>query len=219
MNRTKIEWADYTWNPVTGCHGFGCEVRRRGKCYAMKMAQRLRGRYGYPLDQPFKPTFHEDRLYEPLSLKKPSKIFTVSMGDLFGVPYEMTQKVLDVIERAPWHTFQLLTKLAKNATDFDYPKNVWLGVTVNIQKDIWRIDRLLQTDARIKFVSFEPLYESIQAPLQGIDWIIIGAQTNPPTHPVTYWVLDLIENADYFGIPVFLKPNLNWPYKREEFPE
>ncbi len=97
MNKTKIEWCDYTWNPVTGC------LHRCGDfCYAKKMAYRLKGRYGYPADEPFRPTFRPERIREPLEVKKSSKIFVVSMGDLFGdwVPSEWINSVLDTVEKA-----------------------------------------------------------------------------------------------------------------------
>src|SRR5690606_21334656 len=127
MGQTRIEWADAVWNPITGCTPIseGCE-----NCYARRMAKRLRGRYGYPKDDPFKVTLHPDKLSEPLKWKKPRRIFVCSMGDLFheDVPFDYITKVFDVMcawrwpnkeaERLgdeslledPGHTFMILTK-------------------------------------------------------------------------------------------------------------
>jgi len=170
---TRIEWADETWNPVTGCTPVseGCK-----NCYARRMANRMRGRFGYPEDEPFRPTLHPGRLIEPLKWKKPKKVFLCSMGDLFGddVPAEFIDEILEVIAACPQHTFILLTKRPGNIeTKFyevtegnpcrelgggDYLPNLWLGVTAEDQKTAdQRIPTLLQIPAAVRFVSVEPM--------------------------------------------------------------
>ena len=234
MNRTKIEWCDYTWNPITGCSR-GCSY-----CYARRMAYRLKGRYGYPQDDPFKPTFHPGRLLEPLQLKKPSKIFTVSMGEFFGpeIPEVWQTLILDIIFHCPQHTFQILTKQPQNIPNWveaeaHWPSNIWLGVSVdgkNTYTERMLFDLYDVDFPHLKFVSFEPLLgpisETALEMLETVQWVIIGAQTGPSAkQPRTEWVNAIIEAADKFGIPVFIKWNLeclrtfNTSIKRrQEFP-
>ncbi|MEM4454451.1 MAG: DUF5131 family protein [Thermofilaceae archaeon] len=206
MNATKIEYCDYTWNFVTGCL-HGCVY-----CYARRISQRF--------NRSFSPKFHPERLKEPLEVKKPSIIFAVSMGDLFGdwVPMEWIEHGLRVIRMAHWHNFILLTKNPKRLVEFNYPPNVWLGITVDTQGRGEGLKYLLQTDAKVKFISFEPLLERINIDLHGVDWIIIGAQTCPEKQPEKEWVDLLIEQADKLGVPVFLKNNLRYSIKRCEMP-
>jgi protein gp37 len=130
MNRTSIDWTDWSWNPETGCSR-GCYY-----CYARKMAYRLRGRCGYYQEAPFRPTWHGDKLLEPYYLKKPSKIFTCSMGELFDkdVPDIWRDLIFHVMWKCDWHIFQVLTKQAKRLQsemmDEEYvPSNLWLGVS------------------------------------------------------------------------------------------
>jgi len=230
MNRTKIEWTQWTWNPVTGCSR-GCEY-----CYARRMAYRLRGRSGYPRDDPFRPTFHPDRLEEPLRLKRPSLIFVCSMGELFdprGRP-EWIEQVLTVIEQCPQHVFQILTKRPHIASRYSFPANVWLGVSYEGQAEVARDDpwvsreaqleslfyHLSQCDAGVRFASFEPLLGPVPSRvLPNLDWVIIGAQTGPRARPPKReWVRDVIVWCRLMGIPVFLKDNLRWPMTIREWP-
>lgn len=227
MNRTKIEWTNYTWNPITGCEN-NCRF-----CYARKIAKR------FPKNFPrgFEPTFYPDRLKEPYQLKRPSLIFTVSMGDMFGswVPDLWVTRVFRVIwDHAPGygrpeHQFQILTKFPQNipyfsaisCQNYKVPGNCWLGTSINYQGDVWRKDALLKWVRRktgVFFVSFEPLLEPIDIDLTGLDWIIIGAQTNPLKLPEPEWVQSLIDQAREKNIPVFLKDNLSWSKKIQEFP-
>lgn len=206
-HKTKIEWTDYTWNPVTGCK-HGCPY-----CYARKISNRFYGN--------FEPTFHPERLKEPYNLKKPSKIFVVSMGDLFGdwVPITWIKEVIKVAEQNPQHTFQFLTKNPFRYTNFNFPKNCWLGTTVNTKDDEKRIPELNSMSGINKtFISFEPLLGEINYP-PICSWIIIGAQTNPEIQPKKEWVQKLIDEAWKRNIPVFLKDNLNWEEKIKQFPE
>jgi len=162
---TKIEWTHSTWNPVTGCTkvSAGCQ-----NCYAERMAKRLAGRYGYPADEPFRVTLHEDQLSKPLSWRKPRMVFVCSMGDLFheDVPDEFITKVFDVMAEARWdgHIFQVLTKRPQRMREFLLARealsapNVWLGVSAENQETAdQRIPILLDTPAAVRFVSCEPL--------------------------------------------------------------
>ena len=168
---TKIEWCQETWNPVTGCSHAGspgCD-----HCYAKRMAQRLKGRYGYPKDDPFKVTSHPDRLDQPLKWEKPRRIFVVSMGDLFheDVKYEWTDSIWSRMAKCPQHTFLVLTKRPERMSEFvsevgvfnyDVLPNLWLGVTAENQATAdERIPILLQIPAAVRFVSVEPMLSEI----------------------------------------------------------
>jgi len=163
MNMSRIEWTEVTWNPVTGCTPIspGCE-----NCYAKRLATRLKGRCGYPEDEPFRVTMHPDRLSEPLSWKKPRHVFVCSMGDLFHDDVEegFLCRVFDTIMAAEQHTFLVLTKRPKRMRDFFKRcihgtwNNLWIGVTAENQKTAdERIPILLQIPAVVRFVSCEPL--------------------------------------------------------------
>lgn len=215
MNRSSIEWTDYTWNPVTGCN-HGCTY-----CYARRLAEgRLRGRFGY--DNGFEPTFHQNRLTEPSMVKKPSMIFTCSMGDLFGnwVPQQWISSVLVFIKINDHHQFQILTKNPIRMSRYrNIPKNAWLGTSIDGLGN--SIDRLkILSDApfngHIRFASFEPLLADVVSQsnftLENIDWIIVGAQTGPNAKsPEVDWISDLGLAARKAKVPVFLKDNLPWP--------
>lgn len=211
MAETKIEWADKVWNPITGCSPIseGCQ-----NCYARRMANRLKGRYGYPKDEPFRLTFHPDRLEEPLRWKKPCRIFVCSMGDLFHekVDWFWFNKILETITRAERHTYLILTKRPERAMkwwheSFNDPPNIWLGVSVENQRTAdERIPILLQIPATKKFVSVEPMlgpvnledyfyygksrYEDTPGGQryhiwdQTLNWIICGGETGPKARPM-----------------------------------
>ncbi len=159
---TKIEWATEVWNPVTGCTPIseGCQ-----NCYAKRMATRLKGRFGYPEDEPFKVTFHPDKLDQPLKWKKPRRIFVCSMADLFhgDIPGHVIHEVMKVIKRSNQHTFLILTKRPNRMRsiwmniDGVRPRNVWLGVSCENQaRADERIPILLQIPATKRFISYEP---------------------------------------------------------------
>lgn len=171
---TKIEWTDCTWNPTTGCTKIssGCK-----NCYAARMANRLRGRFGYPADDPFRVTLRPDRLELPFKWRNPRRVFVDSMGDLFheAVPFDFIAAVFGVMAANPQHTFQILTKrpnrmlewyswispemdLLNQIAEWPIFPNVWLGVTAENQKAAdERIPTLLQCPAAVRFVSAEPL--------------------------------------------------------------
>jgi len=166
---TRIEWAEETWNPVTGCTKIspGC-----ANCYAERMARRLRGRCGYPAESPFAVMLHRDRLSAPFRWRKPRLVFVCSMGDLFhkDVPFGFIESAWFTMLANPRHTFLVLTKRPERAREFFRTKwvadspldNVWLGVSVeNSLEAAERIPELLTTPAALHFVSFEPLLEAI----------------------------------------------------------
>ena len=222
MNRTAIEWTQFTWNPITGCTR-GCTY-----CYARRMAYRLRGRYGYPQDDPFAVTFHPDRLHEPGKRERPAKIFTCSMGELFDpmVNKSWIRDIFFEMMRNPHHTFQVLTKQPGNVLDWEciIPDNCWLGISQDGRyTDDSMFHYLLNIKAKVKFVSFEPLLGQIpdlDPNLTGIDWVIVGAQTGAgAVPPRRQWVLDIINAARNYDIPVFLKDNLHWHEQVREWPK
>jgi protein gp37 len=193
LGKTKIEWTEYSWNPVSGCTPIseGCQ-----NCYAKRMANRLRGRCGYPADEPFKVTLHKDRLEEPLRWKKPRRVFVCSMGDLFheDVSRWMRFEVMDIILQAKQHTFLILTKRPANMKEFfewyyskagrtiETIKNLWLGVTAeNQQRADERIPILLQIPAAVRFVSVEPMLGPVDLSLSdGVDLSVsVGTGLKP----------------------------------------
>lgn len=230
MNRAKgggWEFLDYlapprlgfTWSAGSGCD-IQCAVRTRGVCWAEKIVKRLG--WFCPLCPGFKPHLHDgtrgtpDRLNQPLDRKKPSVITPVSTGDLFGFPYEMAQRVLDVVEEASWHIFALLTKVPQNALSFKFTNNVWFGVTVNEQEDTWRLDELKKIQSKHKWMIAEPLYSEIDYDLTWLDWILIGNQTNPEVQPEEEWVQSILDNAE--GVPIYMKSSLEFGLRLRESP-
>ena len=216
MNDTNIGWTDKTWNPVTGCK-HGCEY-----CYAKDLAE-TRLSHIYP--NGFKPTFWEDRLEEPIKLLTSKKIFTTSMGDLFGhwVPNKWINKVLEVVNKCSQHEFQFLTKNPARYLNFDFPENVWVGTSADNCTDAHcRSEVLNMVDAKIKFLSLEPLLDNVASyiDLSDIDWVIIAAQTNPDNQPKKIWVERIIKRCKKRHIPIFMKDNLDWGRdKLRQFPK
>ncbi|MBF0620920.1 MAG: phage Gp37/Gp68 family protein [Magnetococcales bacterium] len=210
MAKTKIEWTELTWNPVTGCtkYSSGCD-----NCYAFAMARRLQGRYGYPVDDPFRVTLRPNRLDQPLDWKKSGLVFVCSMADLFhkDVPTEYILQVIDVMRRADHHIFQVLTKRAHRLGEIEqmieWPDNVWLGVTVESSKYQRRIDYLRFTTASVKFLSIEPLLGAMHdLDLDGIDWVIVGGEVGTRSRPVkAEWVTDIRDQCQAAGTPFFFK--------------
>jgi protein gp37 len=205
-----IEWTESTWNPITGCNKVspGCK-----HCYAERMALRLQAMGQPNYANGFKLTLHEHMLELPLYWKKPQMIFVNSMSDLFhaDVPLEFIQKVFEVMRRASWHTFQMLTKRSKRLLELDqvlsWPSNAWMGVSVENQDYTFRIDHLRQTRAYIKFLSLEPLLGPLpNLDLRGIDWVIVGGESGPGARPVAKdWVLDIRDQCLAAGVPFFFK--------------
>lgn len=208
MNRTKIEYLDYTWNPIVGCSGLGCAVVTN--CFAKAQAKRHKNKCD--LCYTFIPHYHLERFTQPFDRKKPSRIGVAFMGELFDekLAKHLREQLFGIMRAVRWHTFIILTKQPQNIPEnFPFPKNVYLGVTVNRKEDLWRVDILRKTTAKIKFISFEPLYEDLGIlDLRGIDWIIIGAQTRPHLLPSLEAITNLTEVAINQGIPIFHKNNL-----------
>lgn len=228
MNRTSIEWVKnpdgtqgYTWNPVTGC------LNTCSFCYARRLANgRLRNTYlkqrfnlAGDASDPFAPRFWFERVNgrQFSALKKPSTIFVSDMGDLFG-PWvsEVVQSiVLGAADLQKQHTFIFLTKYPHSYLLIEdlIPDNCWIGTSICYRQDANRADflRLLRKDV-VKFISFEPLLEGMKGYVnfEGIDWVIVGAQTRPPVQPLMSDVEWIIQQAHAHFAPVFLKDNLNW---------
>jgi len=229
MNRTQIEWCDYTWNPVTGCK-HGCPY-----CYARRMAKRLAGRAGYPADDPFRPTFHPDRLEEPLKVKEPSVIFVCSMGDLFGawVDLEWIDQVMQVIAKAHWHTFIVLTKDPRVMAEYALlrrwnrdtrtylPDNLWVGSSIDRALSASRTRKVAYVRHHKKFVSIEPILGDVAGDptfdLRGLQWVIVGAQTGPgAVPPKPHWVDRVVTKCMEAGVPFFIKDNVPWEGTRPQ---
>lgn len=211
-----IGWTDATWNPITGCK-HGC-----GYCYARKMYHRF--------GRSFEPTFHPDRLEEPLKYKEPLKIFVGSVTDVGGdfIEREWMGAVLDVVTRASWHTFQFLTKRPRRLFEYSFPENAIIGTTITKAPGAKQmISELTDLDAWRFFVSFEPLLGDVRdVQLTFVDWAIVGPQTGANRiEPEREWVDGLLYRADRHAVPVFMKKALK-PYIdawgldwRREFPQ
>ncbi|HEX2224626.1 MAG TPA: phage Gp37/Gp68 family protein [Thermoanaerobaculia bacterium] len=207
---TAIEWAGSTWNPVTGCTKIsqGCK-----HCYAERMSERLQlmGQPNYR--NGFRLTLQPRMLELPLTWKKPQRIFVNSMSDLFhvDVPLDYIQQVFDVMRRAHWHRFQVLTKRADRLAELDpfldWPDNVWMGVSVENSDHVDRIDFLRQTRARVRFLSLEPLLGPLHdLDLRNIHWAIVGGESGPKARPVEEsWILDLRDQCRAAGVAFFFK--------------
>lgn len=220
---TKIEWANESWNPITGCTPIseGC-----ANCYAKRMSKRLAGRFGYPAKEPFSVTLHEDILSKPFEWKLPKTIFVCSMGDIFhpDVPDEWIDRVFSVMTEAYWHTYLVLTKRPERMRKYlcglydddeiamchGVPfRNVWCGVTAENQaRANERIPVLLTTPAVKRFVSVEPMLSDIRLhhSWARLDWVICGAETGPGMRPMeNAWAESLRDQCNEAKIPFFFK--------------
>jgi len=210
MATSAIEWTESTWNPLTGCTKVspGCK-----HCYAERMAKRLQAMGLEKYRNGFRLTLHPDVLEEPLKWTKPQLIFVNSMSDLFhqDVPREFIHQIFDVMHRAHWHTFQVLTKRAERLLELDsalvWPANVWMGVSVENSNYIDRIHSLQRTHAQTKFLSCEPLLGALpNLPLMGIQWVIVGGESGPGARPVEReWITDIRDQCLRANVPFFFK--------------
>ena len=183
-DHSAIEWTDATWNPVTGCTKItaGCD-----NCYAARFSERFRGVPGHPFENGFDLTLRPERLDQPLRWRRGRMIFVNSMSDLFhkAIPTSFIDRIFDTMEAANWHTYQVLTKRGARMARFfrtrGVPDNAWLGVSVeNKRHGVPRIDHLRQVQARIRFLSVEPLLENVgELNLKGIHWVIVGGESGP----------------------------------------
>lgn len=212
MAQSSIEWTEMTWNPVTGCDKIsaGCKF-----CYAEVMAKRLKAMGVEKYQNEFKLTIHEEELKLPYSWKKSKVVFVNSMSDLFhkDVPVEFIQQVFRVMKENPQHVFQVLTKRADVMLYYDkegwldWSHNIWMGVSVENEKVMNRIDLLRQSNARTKFLSCEPLIGPLpNLKLNGIDWVIVGGESGRNPRPMhKEWVLDIKQQCEKTDVAFFFK--------------
>ena len=217
---SKIEWTESTWNPVRGCARVseGCRF-----CYAERIALRFAGKglayEGLAIQTKSGPRWTNrikrvsHLLEQPLKWKKPKLIFVNSMSDMFheAVSPQYIRRIFDVMKQSNWHHFQVLTKRAERleelSPEIEWPENVWMGVSVENQDYISRIDHLRRTNARIKFLSLEPLLGPLpDLDLRGIHWVIVGGESGPGARPMKEeWVLEIRDNCKDSGVPFFFK--------------
>ena len=210
MAQSSIEWTEMTWNPTTGCTKIsqGCKF-----CYAEIMSKRLQAMGIEKYRDNFKVRAHEEALNAPYTWKKPKVVFVNSMSDLFhdDVPLGFIQKVFNVMRENPHHVFQVLTKRAERLLDLSgklkWSHNIWMGVSVENQKMEHRIDFLRKTQARVKFLSLEPLIGSLSnLNLKNIDWVIVGGESGHKPRPMNVdWVIDIQEQCENHDVAFFFK--------------
>ena len=218
--KSKIEWTQSTWNPIRGCTRVsdGCRF-----CYAERIAARF-AKKGLAYEGLARMTKAGPRwsnkvrlvpelLDAPLKWQTPQLIFVNSMSDLFhdDVPLEFILRVFDTMHKASKHQFQVLTKRSKRllelSSEIQWPKNVWMGVSVENQDYTHRINHLRQTGAHIKFLSLEPLIGALtHLDLTCIDWVIVGGESGPQARPMQEeWVIDIRDQCQQADIPFFFK--------------
>ncbi len=207
---SAIEWTESTWNPVTGCDKVspGCK-----HCYAERMAERLQAMGQPNYRDGFNLTLQPQMLELPLRWKKPQAIFVNSMSDLFHdrVPIQYIEQVFSVMNRAHWHRFQILTKranrLAQVASLLNWTENIWVGVSVESDRYVTRIDDLRTIPARVRFLSLEPLLGPLSnLELKGIGWVIVGGESGHGSRPMqTDWVVSIRDQCRAANVPFFFK--------------
>lgn len=211
---STIEWTDATWNPVTGCAKLsrGCD-----NCYAERFSERFRGVKGHPFERGFDLTLRPERLQQPLSWRRSKLIFVNSMSDLFheDIPSSYIDQVFNTMERANWHIYQVLTKrssILRNYVNNRYqanrvPPHIWLGVSIEDRSTLSRLRQLKEANVSVRFVSFEPLLESLgNVDLTGIHWAIVGGESGPHARRVDpVWVRELRDQCIKSGVAFFFK--------------
>lgn len=211
MANSSIEWTEMTWNPTTGCTkvSAGCKF-----CYAEIMTRRLKGmgqekyKDGFKVVKP-----HEDTLSIPYTWKHPKVVFVNSMSDMFhkDISVEFIQRVFKVMNENPQHVFQVLTKRAERLLEFNgklkWTHNIWLGVSVEDERVTNRIDFLRATDAKVKFLSLEPLIGPLpNLNLEKMDWVIVGGESGHRPRTINAdWVLDIQEQCKNSDVAFFFK--------------
>jgi protein gp37 len=208
--KSRIEWTEVTWNPVTGCSKIssGCQ-----NCYAERMAHRLKAMGSPRYKNGFKVALHQDIVTRPMNWKKPKMIFVNSMSDLFheDVPFEFIDSIFDTMANTPQHIYQILTKRSPRLLDLshklNWTDNIWIGVSVENQNSLYRICDLSQVPAKVRFISCEPLLENLPSmPLDGIHWVIVGGESGPNSRPIEdWWVKDILHQCKEASIPFFFK--------------
>lgn len=207
---SSIEWTESTWNPVTGCSKIstGCK-----NCYAERMSKRLAAMGQPNYVNGFKVSVHPQALELPLKWKAPQTIFVNSMSDLFhrSVPDSFILSIFDVMNRAHWHRFQILTKRSTRLRDLGrslpWAPNIWMGVSVETKDYYSRIRDLARTDATVKFLSCEPLLGPLpRLPLKGMDWVIVGGESGPRARPMDpAWAESIRDQCLRARVPFFFK--------------
>ena len=213
-DRSGIEWTDATWNPVTGCTKVskGCD-----NCYAERFAERFRGVPGHPYESGFDLTLRPERLDQPRRWKRRRLVFVNSMSDLFhkNVPGEFVDRVFDVMEDVDRHFYQILTKRSSLMRDYlkeryagsAVPEHIWCGVTVEDRQSLSRVRHLQEASVEVRFLSIEPLLESLGGvDLSGIHWVIVGGESGPRARPIEgAWVCEIRDLCQDGGVPFFFK--------------
>lgn len=210
MAKSTIEWTESTWNPITGCTKIsaGCK-----NCYASILAKRLQAMGQKKYQNGFVPTMHPDTLDDPFKWKNGKLVFVNSMSDSFHKEFPLTfiQQMFSVMNETPRHTYQVLTKRAERleelSTFLNWTDNIWMGVSVENEKTIDRIDHLRKTKAKVKFLSCEPLIGPLpNINLEGIDWVIVGGESGPNSRPMEKeWVDDIQQQCEKAGVAFFFK--------------
>lgn len=208
--KSKIEWTEMTWNPVTGCTKVsqGCK-----HCYAERMAARLTAMGSDRYRNGFQVTLHPDLVDVPRRWRQPRVVFVNSMSDLFhdDVPLVYIRRVFATMRDCPRHTFQVLTKrserLAELAPQLPWPANVWMGVSVEDARVLGRVAYLQAVPAAVRFLSLEPLIGPLNAlPLEDIHWVIVGGESGPKARPMRKdWVDSIHRQCRAAGVPFFFK--------------
>jgi protein gp37 len=209
-NKSPIEWTDATWNPITGCTKIspGCK-----HCYAERMSNRLLAMGQKNYANGFALTLQPRMLEHPLHWRKPRRIFVNSMSDLFhvDVPVEYIQQVFDVMRRAHWHQYQVLTKRSERLLELSpslaWQPQIWAGVSVENEDYLERIDHLRRTGAHVKFLSIEPLLGPLRnLDLTGIDWVIVGGESGPGARALDpSWVREIRDRCLESNVRFFFK--------------
>lgn len=215
---TRIEWTEYSWNPVSGCTKISSGCRH---CYAERMANRLKAMGVDRYKSGFRLKTHPDLLSMPLKWRRPRTIFVNSMSDLFheDVPMSFIEQVFEVMNSCPQHTFQILTKRSKRLADIskslNWTQNIWMGVTVENSQVVGRIRDLSRSGARVKFISCEPLLGPIDIlDLNGVDWVIVGGESGPHARPMKEeWAVSIRDKCLAGGVPYFFKQWGGWNKK------
>ncbi len=210
MNKSKIEWTESSWNPVTGCNKIseGCK-----NCYAERMAKRLQAMGQQNYVNGFEVACHSHMLDAPLRWKKPNMIFVNSMSDIFHekVHLDFVKQVFDVMCIADQHLYQVLTKRAKRLLELSeilkWENHIWMGVTVEKKTLKYRIDYLRKTPAKVKFLSLEPLLGPLgKLNLSGIDWVIAGGESGPRARSIEAdWAREVRDQCIEQNVPFFFK--------------
>jgi len=207
---SHIEWTEATWNPVTGCDKIspGC-----AHCYAERMAKRLQAMGQSNYRNGFTLTVQDHMLDAPLRWRRPRRIFVNSMSDLFhrDVPVDFILRAFEIMRRADWHEYQILTKRSERLLELDpelpWAPHIWMGVSVENRRFTHRIDHLRRTAAATRFLSLEPLLGPLPAlDLTGIHWVIAGGESGPHARPADpAWVADVRDQCCAAGVPFFFK--------------